>query len=196
MAGVDVSPRPLDPEDIRDEQPPAADVEPVGFTRADSHAATVERAAVIVDEVGSGPALPCSAPRPLPYSRPRYGWSCDPDGPACARAPIPRRMLRPDLLWDSAESVVARALTSADLAAWPFPVFRARPLRGYVGRRNVEPPPLRQVGAVGDLAAALASLADAPRWVDPLVRLEKVRELVEGSAGLTRRALRDALGAA
>ncbi len=72
--------------------------------------------------------------------------------------------------------------------------------RGWAGQRvryvgRLAPVPMAPPDDSG-LASALASLADAPRWVDPLVRLEKVRELVESPAGLTRRALRDALGAA
>lgn len=61
----------------------------------------------------------------------------------------------------------------------------ALPVARYTSRVHVEPAPLRQVGVAGDLEAALASIADAPRWVDPSVALVRVRKVIE-TKGTTR----------
>ncbi len=116
-----------------------------------------EHAARVVEEVGSGPAAACSVPV-LRFSRPRYGWSCDPDGRSCPRGP--RRLDRPGLVYDSPEADALRRLAAADFAALPLPVRGPRLVVTYTGRAHAEAPPLRQVGVAGDLAAALVLLPE------------------------------------
>lgn len=66
-----------------------------------------------------------------------------------------------------------------------MPVAPPPPPHRYAGRANVEPPPLRQVDVAGDLAAALAGLADVPTWIDPAAALARARAVVV-TPGTTR----------
>jgi hypothetical protein len=68
-------------------------------------------------------------------------------------------LLAPPRAWDL--EAPERAHVAGELAAWPFPgTWGARPAPAirYAGRKNVEPPPMRQRGVVGDLAGALREL--------------------------------------
>jgi len=93
--------------------------------------------------------------------------------------------------WDA--GAADRASVSAELAAWPMPAWTEAPRVRYAGRRNVEPPPLRQRDVSGDLAAALADIAPAPQWVDPVTVLARVRAVVESPERITRADVRRAL---
>lgn len=67
-------------------------------------------------------------------------------------------LLAPARGWDLGEQ--QRAFDRADFAAWPMPFGWATQPKGrtYIGRANVEPPPMRQRGVAGDLRTALADL--------------------------------------
>jgi len=75
--------------------------------------------------------------------------------------PLLGPLLAPWPIWDRHEQ--ERAFVAAELAAWPFPgAWGRRPAAAprYVGRASVEPPPMRQRGVAGDLAAALVAVPD------------------------------------
>ena len=79
-------------------------------------------------------------------------------------------LLAPARAWDL--DAPERIFDGRELAAWPLPRGWTAPVqpRGFPGRARVAVEPLRQQGVVGDLAAALADIADAPQWVDPVRR--------------------------
>lgn len=122
---------------------------------------TEEHAGAVWREVGPlAPAVACSAPRSR-AAAPRRARGCA-EG-AAARCPVawaPTRRLLVELVWDSTEAIAERSLDAAARLATPYPVARPVATRRYVGRRQVEPAPLLQVGVVGDLAAALAEVPD------------------------------------
>jgi len=180
-----VSPRPLDPEDLRDDAPP--DAAPVGFTPAEAHAAATERASILLDAIGRGPVLPCSAPRSIPPTRPRYGWTCDPDGPGCSRL-----RGRLDFPFHSTEADSARRLDASDfkaLAGKP-PVrgpalvvtYTSRPV-SEAPRLRPDPEPQQFRGGPDDLATALMDLPGVAqrRWLAKEAGEQRRREI--GRAG-------------
>jgi len=75
--------------------------------------------------------------------------------PRASLLPLPR-------CWDL--DAPERAHIAAELAAWPMPRAWTRPpvpaSRRYWYRSNVDPPPMRQRGVVGDLAAGAAEIRD------------------------------------